>query len=160
MAILHLCYFAGGIAALDALEQYTERCTRPGFGLMFYRCQANVGDSRRGKIVEAADAVILRHAESFVGNSVEYAVGYEVVGADKTRDGAFSFKAFYGEFVAYTLFYIDTVQFFQRRMVTRKYLHRAVSFLLVGIEHALQAVQTDGIARVHHGSDEGNMPVP
>ena len=47
MPILHASNLAGGIAALDAFEQYTERRTRPGVGLMFYRCQAYMGDARK-----------------------------------------------------------------------------------------------------------------
>ena len=47
MPILHASNLAGGIAALDAFEQYAESRTHPGFGLMFYRCQVYMGDARK-----------------------------------------------------------------------------------------------------------------
>ena len=40
MAVFHAGDLTGGITALDALEQYAERGTSAGIGLMLYRRQA------------------------------------------------------------------------------------------------------------------------
>ena len=51
MAVFHAGDLTGGITALDALEQYAERGTGAGIGLMLYRRQPHMGDVRGGKKV-------------------------------------------------------------------------------------------------------------
>ena len=160
MLIFHAPGITCGAVSRDTFEENIEGCTRPRFCLMLNRCQANMGYARRRQIIESADAVIFGNAKALVGNSVEHAVGNKVVDADKARDRFSLFQTFQGKFVAHTLFDVETDHFFLWAVVAGEDPHRASNFLFVKIENALQAMQANGVCRIHHGGDEGDMPVP
>ena len=159
MTIFHAGDLVSWIAASDPFEKDIEGCACPQFCLMLYSRQPYMGDARRGEVVESADTVILWDAEAFVGNGIEDSVGDEVVSAYESGNGVFFFQTLQSQLVADALFDIDAVQFFKGRMVASEDLNGTIRFLLVGVENALEAMEPNGVCGVHHGCDEGDMPV-